>query len=330
MKGYFAGTSNLKTILKEYYDRIKESCNSDDVISLNYINTKMERDGSDIQSFLINAQGNCTAQYTKLGDILAMSMDYLEDNSVNLLVSDFCFTTNVGLAIGAARSEITKLFAERIIKNKDISIAILKYDCDFNGKYYPGGIPCNQSLPIYIWVFGLSDQVKYISRLPIKENCGNVMMFQPWQELQPNYIVKNARMWDKKDNSIIVSKWDKSRHGNIYELSFDVNMSSVLLDEQILTDIAQYTISKGYDIDSIGAMGNDVYRFNISTTHPSPGEIEVNLTCSMPDWVEESNFSGSGIPPAGQTLNVKYLIEGVYDAYHNKSDKYLTIKLKLK
>ena len=60
----------------------------------------------------------------------------------------------------------------------------------------------------------------------------------------------------------------------------------------------------------------------MSTDKPAPGVVSiVYVQPELPEWVEKSNFTGTGIPKDSTTLGVKYLIGGVYDAYHNLSNK---------
>ena len=87
MKGYFTGNSQIKDIIKEYYDRISETQKSTDTITLNFINTQIENYGDGIKSFLSNAQSKCNASYTKVDDILSIAMEGCNDSTVNIVVS---------------------------------------------------------------------------------------------------------------------------------------------------------------------------------------------------------------------------------------------------
>jgi hypothetical protein len=329
MKGYFSSVnSNLNTIIYEYYDRIAENNESTDTITLNYINTGIKRLNLSKKEYVNSAKSNCTAQFTKLDDILAMAMDSLRDNHVNIVISDYSFTSN-NSSLATAKSGITKLFATRIRNNSDLSVAIIKYNCDFNGNYYPGGIPCNHRLPIYVWAFGPSTQIKKVTQLDIKEP-NDIIVLQPWQELKPVYQGKNSRMFDKKDNSVIVSKWKADRHNRLYQLTFDVDMTSVAIDTSYILDKNNYHVTGDYTIESIKANNSDVYTYTISTSHPSPSTISISLINKMPGWIADSNFDGSGVPNEGTTYGIQPLIEGVYDAYHNLNDSYVTFNIKLK
>ena len=338
MKGYFAGNFQIKDIIKEYYDRISETQKSSDTITLNFINTQIENYSGNIKSYLVNAQSKCIASYTKVDDILSIAMEGCNDSTVNIVVSDYCFASNDG-SLAMAASGVTKLFSEQLKSNSDLSVAIIKYMSEFKGKYYPGGISCNKPLPFYIWIFGNGKDVKKIANLPIKnENCGKLLL-QPHQIINHKILSKKARMID--GNAIIVEEWDKKRGRGFscsnpgdseeYIVKVEVDLRSVVLSEEEIVNDNNYIISEGYKINSINREQEEKYVFTISTQHPSPGILKIDYSLdNLPQWVEKSNFSGTGIPQDSTTLGIKYLITGVYDAYHNTSKDYFSIRIELK
>ncbi len=337
MKGYFTGNSQIKDIIKEYYDRISENQKSSDAITLNFINTQIENYGDDIKSFLVNAQSKCNASYTNVDDILSFAMEGCDDSTVNIVISDYCFESNDG-SLAMAASGVTKIFSEQMKTNSDLSVAIIKYMSDFKGKYFPGGIICNKPLPFYIWIFGNGKDVKKIANLPVSNNCGKLLL-QPHQFINHKLLSKKARMIE--GDAIIVKEWDKKRSrgsscsnpddSDDYVVKFEVDLSSVILPEEDIVDGKNYIISEGYEINFINRNQEDKYVFTISTHHPSPGILKIDYAMDkLPQWVEKSNFSGKGIPDDSTTLGIKDLIKGVYDAYHNTSNEYFSIRITLK
>lgn len=342
MKGYFNGNTYIKDIIKEYYDRISECQNNGDTITLNYINTVIENFPNEIKDYLLKSQNKCTATYTKIDNILSMAMEGLNDSTVNILISDFCFTSNDG-SFSMAQSDITKSFSKRLTDDADLSVAIIKFMSDFDGVYFPGGIRCKKPLPFYLWIFGNEKQVKRIVNVPIKApNCG-VLILQPYQSIASTIIAKKARMVD--DNCIVVKEWDKDRQrsgglfsscspdrtSSTYSVNIDMDMSKVILPKEEICNIAKYQITNGYSIESINNKKGEIYSFKIFTAKPAPGQLSIAyLQQEMPEWIFKSNFIGKGIPSDSTTLGVKYLIEGVYDAYKNKSDAVFETNIILK
>ena len=333
MVGYFNGNSQMKEILKQYYDRISEDTGISDTVTLNFINQNIEEYSNDIISYLSDAAKKCTASYTKIDEILSKIMGGVNDSTTNILVSDYCFTSNNG-SFQTAESGITKIFTENIAKNKNLSVAIFKYISDFKGKYYPGGLKCNQPRPFYVWIFGNKKQVRNMTSLNIKnDNCG---MLSLQSQTDVPFLVKtnNARMFDK-NGDIIVKEWDKDRNpvrNNVsYSFKIEADMSNLVLSNEDLLNIDNYSISPGYEIVDISLQSGSIFDYIISTGKPSPGKVSLSYGIpALPEWVEKSNFEGSGIPSDSTTLGVKYLIEGVYDAFNKKGNKYFAIDINLK
>lgn len=330
MKGYFSGNSQIKDVIKDYYDRIDDSQSEGDTITLNYINTQIENSSAEIKEYLMACQSKCTAAYSKIDDILRMAMEGINDSTVNIVISDYCFESD-NSSIPMAMSGITGLFSKRLKTDAHLSVAIIKYMSDFNGKYFPGGIHVKKSMPFYLWIFGNEKQVKRIVYAPIKSsNCGTLIL-QPSQIIAPTIISKKARMVE--DNSIIVSEWDKDRRrdATTYSTTIELNLSRIILTKEDLCNTNNYAITNGYRIESIEEKENGIYSYRVSTNKPSPGTITIEyIQLDLPEWVEKSNFTGAGIPKDSTTLGVKYLIGGVYDAYHNLSNKIFETKITLK
>ena len=94
MKGYFTGNSQIKDVIKDYYDRIDDNRSQGDTITLNYINTQIENSSEDIKRYLMTCQSKCTAAYTKIDEILSMAMEGINDSTVNIVISDYCFESD--------------------------------------------------------------------------------------------------------------------------------------------------------------------------------------------------------------------------------------------
>lgn len=334
MVGYFNGNSQIKEILKQYYDRISEDKNISDKVTLNFINQSIEEYHNDISSYLSVAASKCTASYTKIDDILSLVMEGVNDSITNILISDYCFTSDNG-SFQTAESGITKIFTENVAKNPNLSVSMFKYISDFKGKYYPGGIRCNQPRPFYVWIFGNNRQMKKLISINVKNaNCG-MLSLQSQTEIP--FIIKtnNARMFDK-DGSIKVKEWNKDRNpvrGEVsYSLLIEANMSNIVLPNEELLNKDNYSLNTGYELVDIRKISDSIYDYIVSTNKPSPGNIRLSYEIpELPKWVINSNYEGNGIPSDSTTLGVKYLIEGVYDAFNNKTNnEYFSIDIVLK
>lgn len=335
MTGYcnISNPGFLETLLSDWYDRINDSSLEGDTITLNFVNTKIEEFKLDKNSYLNSIKAKCTASYTKIDDMLTMMMDKVTDKDVNIMVSDYVFTTDKGNFMTAS-SQITSLFAKQLKSKKDLAVAIFKHMVDFDGKYYPGGLRCQKPLPIYVWVFGKDVNVNKITNLSFNSvNCGEYYL-QLSQHPSYKIVSKNKRMI--KDNKIIVSKWNPVRHKDYYEFQVIIDLSNSLLKESDIKLIDNYTLetqtASEYSIAAIESRGNNKYSYTIRTNRPSPGAIFLQYPIKTPSWVESSNFIGSGIPNDSTTLGIKYLVDGVSKAFKDASGKnfnYFDINLTL-
>ena len=124
-----------------------------------------------------------------------------------------------------------------------------------------------------------------------------------------------ARSINNQDNSILVSEWKKERNEDCYKIHFQLDLSNIILSRNEILNRKNYSLSNNrYIIENIKPIDNK-YEFTIQTGKPSPGIVELSYKKNLPDWIENSNYGGPGIPPTDQTLGIKYLINGVFDAY---------------
>lgn len=341
MKGYFSGnsSSDLETIINDYYDRLtSENTVEGDTITLNYINTKKEDSKMSIQDYLSTAKSKCTEKYTKIDDILEMAMKNAKGNTINIVISDYCFESDRG-NYQTAQSRIKKLFTDRLNLNNDLSVAILKYETGFNGNYYPGGIPCNRKLPVYFWIFGDANRVKKVLALSVNTKPQQNLLLQCSKTMDFKLDASSKRAIKGNEIHVKDLKADRNKSGGCtsssssYSFKVKMDLSSSILSDQELKKTINYKLtsssSSTYKIESITNQGSE-YTFDISTDKPAPGSLEIAFKLFLPQWVEDSNFEGNGVPPLGKTTGIKYLIEGVYNAYHKKADTYFTFTINLK
>lgn len=347
MKGYFSGksSSTLETIIHDYYDRLtSENIVEGDTVTLNYINTQKVDSKQNITGYLSTAQSKCTEKYTKIDSILDMAMANASKNTVNIVISDYSFESDKG-NYETAQSTINNLFTKRLTINSDLTVAILKYEVGFNGLYYPGGLKCKRDLPIYFWIFGDAERVKKVLALNVKATAENALLLQLNKDVPFELNAFNKRAIH--NNEIVVKELSKERNSGggcsrsesspIYKFDVIMDLSESILSDNDIKAKSNYSItstsSSNYSIESIKNNGSK-YTFVITTDKPSPGEMTIKYALNRPQWVDDSNFDGKGIPSKGKTSGIKYLIGGVYDAYYNYNNdtakSYFTAKINLK
>lgn len=104
-----------------------------------------------------------------------------------------------------------------------------------------------------------------------------------------------------------------------------------MLPKSAIQNIENYTlIPNNYYIDNIQYFSDDEYIYTIATEHPSPCTLKINYTLDIPEWVITSNYEGTSLPKDSTTYGIKYLIEGVSNAYKNQNSNIFDIKLIIK
>ena len=142
VKGFFKGNTNdAGNILKEFYDRIEENKGDDDTISLNYINNEISSQKITINKWLNQIYVNCNSRFSDIDKVLEQILLTTNDNTINILLSDYCFESRFG-NLDKAKSEITKIFTKGINKYNDLSIAIYKYEASFRSEERRVGKEC--------------------------------------------------------------------------------------------------------------------------------------------------------------------------------------------
>ena len=164
---------------------------------------------------------------------------------------------------------------------------------------------------------GANNNLKKFLNIDIKEQCKQLAL-QSKTIIVPEIIKGKsltARSINNQDNSILVSEWKKERNEDCYKIHFQLDLSNIILSRNEILNRKNYSLSNNrYIIENIKPIDNK-YEFTIQTGKPSPGIVELSYKKNLPDWIENSNYGGPGIPPTDQTLGIKYLINGVFDAY---------------
>lgn len=332
VKGYFNGKSNdAGIIFTEFYDRIDESKNEGDTITLNYINNEIKPQKCSLETWLNETYVNCNAQYSDLDKVLEQILDKTDNQTVNFVMSDYCFVSKYS-DLKKAQSAITKIFTKSLKHNSDISIAIYKYDASFDGYYFPGKIKYSGKRPLYLWIFGPNKALKKISQLKTEHEIEDRMFLQCSSNLLTKVKTNNARMTNSDRDCVVIKEWDADRRqANLYKINLEISVDNILLNEFQIANVHNYNITpKDYSIEKISKINEGKYLFTISTKHPSPCTININYPIDIPSWVNDSNFNSYSLPKYGTTFGIKYLIGGVVAAYTNKSNNIFDINLTLK
>lgn len=332
VKGYFNGKNNdAGVIIREIYDRLEEQLSKEDTITLNFINNKVIPQKTDIDKWLNTAAANCNEAYSDLDKVLEQTLANTNKESVNFVVSDFCFESKDG-DLRKAQSGITKIFAKALKSNCDLSVAIFKYDASFDGYYYPGRIRHQGKRPLYIWVFGPSSSIKRIANLKTRQVAVHELYLQAHKNFYAKVTTNNSRMTSKNKDCVIVKEWKSDRYEqNVYKANLSVTLDEMIISPDELSNIHNYIINPSeFFLDEIRVGKNGESEFFISTEKPHPGKLTISYKNDTPAWVETSNTELNSLPNDGLTYGIKYLIEGVIDAYRNINEDIFCIEFTFK
>lgn len=331
MDGYMCNGSELKDCV---YDYVSELNRSTSQINLNYINSEIIPCKGDLLSYIkdLNPSSFKLAggdrSNTKLGEVIGKVLENVTDTSICILVSDFILDVpSKDAQKFLTQTEITiknnVINAQKRVPN--LGIEILKFSSTFTGNYYyPDGTVeklSNVKRPYYIWIFGDKD---YLARLNTdvpfsrlsKYDLSGIAAFTNISKAP--FEIKNQ----SGTSQIIVPA-----HGN-YHIMIRADLRSTLQPDGIILDKSNYSFNNNtITIDGVYPISDkkSQYTHFIKFTIPKGTKIAQEcLTFSfpkLPSWVSVSNDdSGVNIKKnIDKTTGIKYLIQGVADAYRNET-----------
>lgn len=330
MDGYMCDGSQLKDAVYDYVSDLNRNATS---TKLYYINSQIIPYEGNLTSYIKDlnpisfrkAGGNIST--TDLGNIFASVLKTVNDTTVAIFVSD-CI---LDLPNKDAKKFLTH--CEIRIKNEvintqkrlpDLGIEILKLYSDFNGKYfYPNGTVAhltNVKRPYYIWIFGNKNYLaKFNSTVPFSQltkfGLSSIVAFTN----------KSAVPFDIFNNGL-TSKTIVPSHGD-YHITIQADFRTTLQPDGVVQKKENYSFNNpALIIDDIYPISDKNSKFTHFIKFTIPKGTTISQECltfnspKVPLWVSESNDeTGSDIKNnIDKTTGIKYLIQGVADAYRNE------------
>lgn len=256
-----------------------------------------------------------------------------------------------------------------VIKNKGFSTLFVQLTSAFNGTYYTKDnrkITLNgKQIPYYITVIGEEKDLEKFSFVHRIDGFQNKLVFtnQDYsknsfysliQTNEDNGTYKPVR--DKNaDPNAVRSIQDirlKGRTGDPFVFSVAVDFSKLPVDENYLLERNNYTLNKGdYEIVSLLPYDKHIVKPNalkklernkdkpthiivFESTSNKYDDLVFSLKKNVPKWIYEWNTNDdSGIKDnPNQTFGIRYLAEGIFEAYQNNSvnKEYITLTINIK
>jgi len=290
-----------------------------------------------------------------LNDLVKRCLENTNEHNLSVFISDCIYSPgkNVNDAakyLSEQKQGIYLNFATRL-KNENIAVIILQLTGNFQGTYfnrYDAAIQIKNSLkrPFYIWFLGTEDQIRTIlDRKIIEEIDGGVenkvVLNKISSITSPNFkILSPHPKFGNFDRTEIAKKIitnasmgvDGSDR-KIFEFSIAVDFALSMQDMDFFLDTSIYKISNPSYRISIDKLNNNnsnistngfTHLIKLSTNELREETLKIDIRRRIPSWIQESTSSDDCnivvVDSIQQkTFGLRYLIEGVYDAYYPKS-----------
>jgi hypothetical protein len=356
MDGYVKGVTDFENAIYNLLGDFKISglCDS---LNLNYINSKPIHFPPDVQDFITKLEPSTFKQrggdrtVSDLKNILSTVLKTVNNKNAAILISDFVFSpgkkataqdylTNQGVGIKID-------FAEKL-KEFDLSAIVIQLQSNFDGLYYDKTdkpLKFRGKRPYYVWIFGSTEQISSILEKKIVDNIkggySNRLVLQSIKEIsEPSYKIlyspKIGSFSAKELNAKIISDASASKENQnkgLFGFNVAVDFSKNLQDENYFMDTNNYILSnKKYQlkVETITDKNNaSISGFTHILKLQSKELIEevfkIDIVGKTPSWVfnstsiDDSNILSDNSEQQ-KTFGLKYLIEGVSDAFYPKSN----------
>lgn len=311
---------------------------------------------ADIQDFIEKLEPSTFKQrggnrsVSDLKNILNAVLKTVNDKNAAVLISDFVFSpgknTNARDYLNNQGVGIKIDFAEKL-KEFDLSAVVIQLQSNFDGLYYNKTnkpIQFNGKRPYYIWIIGNTNQISQILNKKILDNIkGGYSNRLVWQSVkgtsEPNYKIqyspKIGSFSAKGLNNKILSNASISKDNlnkGLFGFTVAVDFSSSLQDPNYFLDTANYVLSNPkyqLKIETI-TNKNDVslsgftHLLKLQTSELREEVLKIDVVGKTPSWVygSTSNDDSNILTDNNEqqkTFGLKYLIEGVSDAFYPKS-----------
>lgn len=255
------------------------------------------------------------------------------------------------------------------IKTKELSTLLVQLTSDFTGNYYTKTnkpIYLNkQQIPYYITVIGEEKELNKFSFVDKLDGFQNKLIFTTQdysknsfyslvQTNEDNGSYKPSR--DRNSNANIVQSIESiripGRGDDRFIFSVAVDFSKLPVDENYLLQENNYTIDKGdYKIASIFPYDKNILKPSslvkleknketpthiivFESTSEKYSDLVFSLNKNVPEWIYKWNTNDDSDirTNPNQTFGIKYLAEGIFEAYQNTSTNkdYITLTINIK
>ena len=358
MDGYVKGVTEFEQAVYNYLSDIKIS-NLAESLNLNYINSKIIPQNSDISDFIekleptsFKAKGGDRST-SDISNVLKTVLSKTNDSIVSILISDCVFSP--GSKVDANQYLVNQQIgikvsmAEYLKTHPQTAVLIYQLSSQFDGKYYNRlnqPTPIKAQRPFYIWVIGHEDFIRQlITRVPETSFKGS--------GVQHSCIISAGNVDIKYDVPIGYGtfKYDgkssapthnlvnmqKDKHTGKVMFSINADFSPLLISNDYIESSANYSINDvDYHLTNILPSHLEGYTHTLQFQADilKSTNLAISLNKSLPAWVaamtSEDDIDIRKNNNMSQTYGLKYLVEGVNESFTNLSKDYTTLKINIK
>ena len=288
------------------------------------------------------------ASYTDFQLIFNKILEAQHPGNVSVLVSDLIYSPKDthGVSLDKIFNEENSLATRAFAKYKGKSVVVQQFMGDFSGKYYPyNGVPFeyNGKRPFYLVIIADNDAMdqlaqdsRYRGVLDASGVRNSYRFNQGSSEVDcrvlPEWKDNAGRFRVKHGDGIVLTKCDGDRQTGKLCFSLAANLSGLLKDDALLTDVANYDVQSidGYTLTvqpidkSMITSNNKEYLEGMTHILTLVGdlksprdEVRIALRNELPEWVRQSSSASdtsSGGAFATTTLGLEQLLGGMFDA----------------
>lgn len=311
---------------------------------------------ADIQDFIEKLEPSVFKQrggdrsVSDLKNILSTVLKTVNDNNAAVLISDFVFSpgknANAQDYLNNQGVGIKIDFAEKL-KEFDLSAIIIQLQSNFDGLYYDKTdkpFSFKGKRPYYIWIIGSTQQISQILNKHILDNIkggySNRLVLQSVKGIsEPTYKIlyspKIGSFSAKQLNNKIISDASVSANNQnkgLFGFNVAVDFSNSLQDDNYFLDTNNYVLSNPkyqLKVETIidkndASLSGFTHLFKLQTSELREEVLKIDIVGKTPSWVfnstsiDDSNILNDNSEQQ-KTFGLKYLIEGVSDAFYPKS-----------
>lgn len=362
MDGYVKGATDFENAVYSYLSDIQhadlgvknDSISSKNSMELYYINSKVLPFAPDVKEFIkaleptVFRQRGGNRGTSDMSEIIDTILAQTGDNDVSVFVSDCIFSPgnqymvcdNADEYIVAQQIGIKSHIVEKLAKNPNFAIVVMRLTSQFNGIYYnkfDDRQPINNDRPFYMWLMGdrsyLNTILKKVELNQIKgKGVQNIFMISrpltaiPYNISLPQPGNGKYEIARSEQYAINNAKIDSKGGNSLFQVGISVNFSNILLPDEYLMNPDNYMVSNkayGVEIAKYSGPRQDLYthtiKLNLLQPVLSKGIVKISLKNTLPQWINDcTDESGLDINAPGameKTYGLSYLLGGVYDAY---------------